>query len=268
MPETETLFTCTSKVSGWKAVIDALFQIHDEPYFQVSDEGIQFYVKHISGWALLSLFWKKENMTYLKVNNELWQKDLEKNSDKKQSVKFVAADMVKILKRFSNNDEEITIQYTTARVITISSGKREFEIRTIVTEPSAVSGTESSLDYKEPTIEHQVSIKIESNNFKNAILDAMIFSDNSKIQTKDGSITIMSASQDGKANIPVIGEITKQENIETNYSLEMISNMVSSLIPFSVNIIMEYSEIKPMLLIFDIKDIGLLRYHLAPRNMS
>ena len=240
-----SLFSITAKAAGWKAIISALKNSSEEAQFKVSNNGVQFYGAPQGNPFIVSMIWDKNNLNELTLDAE-------------KIIGFRTDDFDRILKRFGV-DDTITVSQSKEDYISISSGSRSWDLRTI--DSSVIK------EFKEPNLEYTVSLSINPIELKNILSDVAVFSKTAFFVAENGLVHLKSSGDSGKAKSQVLTnndtiKIIKDAN--TEYNLDYINDVMSAVYALSSSVKISFSNQKPILLEFEIIDAGILRYYLAP----
>ncbi len=237
------LFSITAKAAGLKAIISTLKNSSEEAQFKINNDGVQFFSAPQGNPFMVIMLWEKNNLNELTLDAE-------------QIIRFRTDDIDKIFKRFASEDY-ITISQKEEAHISIKSKERSWNIRVIA----------SSMlpDFQVPHIEFDGSFSVDPTELKDTLADVAVFSDTARLVADNGTIHFESSDDSGNArsNLSITNEIIPK-NTNTGYNLDYLNDVISAVYSISESVKISFSDKKPILLEFMIKDVGILRYYLAP----
>jgi|APSaa5957512535_1039671.scaffolds.fasta_scaffold05746_5 DNA polymerase III sliding clamp (beta) subunit (PCNA family) len=240
-----SLFSITAKASGWKAIISALKNSSEEAQFEITNDGIKFYGAPPGNAFIVSMLWEKQNLNELTLDAE-------------KIVPFRTDDIEKIFKRFSV-DDIVTVSQKQDGLISITSGKRSWDLRTLY-------GGAATDSPKEPNFEYAISFALNPTILKDMLADVAVFAKFVHFVAKDGVLALESTEDAGKAKsyMDILDSSQISEEADTEYSLEYIGDVMSAVSTLSTSVQVSFSHQKPMLMEFEIPNAGTLRFHLGP----
>jgi len=240
-----TIFSITAKAAGWKAIISALRNLNEEASFQISNGGLEFHCMDASKISLLTMHWERQNMDELTL-------------DANRTIGFRTDDIDKIFKIFAA-DDVVTISMIQENLIHIVVKNRSWDVKTV--------SSEVLDDFKEPQINHTVSISLKPDYLKKIIYDVSVFADTAHFVAGNGMVYLQSKGDGGQSKSLIeTDEITISKGANSKYNTTNISQMLFAVGALCDGITVFFSHKKPILLEFEINDIGILRYYLAPLN--
>jgi len=242
-------FRLVSSAFGWKAITSILPQFREQSTFEVTQEGVKFKLLDASRNSFMSMDWNKDKFkSYL----------LEGESKK---VQFYTNDIEKIMKRFSNEDVVIVSTTATNTLLFEKEGtETSFDARLIV--ESDESGY-MELPAKVP-IETRFGIEVKV--LEKMIADSEVFDcEEAWFHNVDGKLIFTGKSGSGESN----GMLLENFDIEikdTAFRFEYLKPFINSIKPFAEPVIQAgISEAKPLLLDVEIKNVGIVKFLLAPK---
>lgn len=238
-----SLFSITAKAAGLKAIISTLKNSSEEAQFKINNEGVHFFSAPQGNPFMVIMLWEKNNLDELTLDAE-------------QIIGFRTDDIDKIFKRFVS-DDYITISQKEQSHISIKSNNRLWNLRAI--SPSMLP------DFREPHIEFDGSFCVNPTELKDTLADVAVFSDTARLVADNGTIHFESSDDSGNARSQLtITDKIIPKDANTRYNLDYLNDVISAVYSISESVKISFSDKKPILLEFMIKDVGVLRYYLAP----
>lgn len=237
------LFSITAKAAGLKAIISTLKNSSEEAQFKINNDGVQFFSAPQGNPFMVIMLWEKNNLDELTLDAE-------------QIIGFRTDDIDKIFKRFTS-DDHITISQKEKAHISIKSNNRLWDLR-------AVSSSMLP-DFQVPHIEFDGSFCVDPTELKDTLADVAVFSDTARLVADNGRIHFESSDDSGNARsqLSITNEIIPKD-ANTRYNLDYLNDVISAVYLICESVKISFSDKKPILLEFMIKDAGTLRYYLAP----
>jgi len=244
-----SLFSITAKATGWKAVISALRCVGEETSFKITNDGIEFYCINPSHISMIMMKWEKQNMGDLTLDVP------------ERVIGFRTDDLDKIFKRFTADDTVRISQDENKPILHIESKNKTFDIKLIDT---------SVVEKKPiPELRHTVSFSLSPDELKKSISDVSLFvnDDVRFVSSGEGMVCLQSSDpQTGECKSDVnLTDISIIQDTDTKYDTSKVNDILSAIGTLCDNIIISYSNQKPILLEFEIIDAGVMNYYLAPR---
>lgn len=238
-------------VNEWKAVVNAIGDVVEEAMFICTDEGVTFRGMDSAHISLLDVTFPKSSFTLYENKTSFFGLRIE--------------DFKAILNSCGNEDVvEIVIEKDHEMKIKVNGSlKMEFNLKLI--QKSETNTPIPKLEYKtKASLDPAVLTRVLSN--LRAISEYITI--NSQIEgmqfstigdAGDAIITI-------EKNSPELRKYVTLEDTNAVYSLDHMTKIIRNIGKASRNISLEYSNMNPMHMLFEMPSMVTVNYYLAPRT--
>ena len=242
-----------------RKIIDSIKDLVTQVNFQASTKGISLQAMDSAHVSLVSLCLQETGFKEYKCENTI-------------TLGLNLNDFGKILK-MATNDDQVTLtaesdsSYLTVYFENRETGREsEFQLNLLTLESDSLGIPES---------EYPTRITISSTEFFKMCKELYTMADVIQIQISDTKHAIISYSgKIGKGNIKLKSfkgenndktvEIKCQENVNSKYGLQYLNNF-SKASPLSSTVDINLSTSFPMMIHYDIENIGFIKFYLAPK---
>lgn len=236
------MFEIKSKGSnGWKTITSLLSAINDECTFTVKPDGIDFKCMDIDTSAMVDCLWKADTFDKWQVTEET-------------KVGLRLLEFSKIMNRVK--DEDIELNQDDNKMIVNIGELKTYDVPLIHTEDRTPNS---------PKAQYKAVFDIKLSDLKEKLEDIRFIKAFAEISVENGKVTFAASEQTegkGKSILPV--DIKVDEKIIGEYSIDHLLNAISAVSKTIDTCKISMSNKMPMKAEFNIPDMGIINYYLAP----
>jgi proliferating cell nuclear antigen len=236
----------------WKNLISAISTLIDEVSFNATPEGIELRAMDPSHVAMVDFYWPKMAFD-------------EYSCDQATKISFNVKEMLKLIRRVKGDESiELTLDSKEGKVSMRIHGKYTRTFNMAILDITAE-------EVPTPKITFNTKVKLTTENLSEAMDDAALVSDNIRLESSQGKLTLRATGDMGSAIIELDKEsaalldIEVKEEAKATYSLNYLANIVREASNISEIVTLEYSNNMPVKLDFELLQQGKLSYYVAPR---
>lgn len=236
------MFEIKSKGSqGWKTITSLLHAINDECTFIVKPEGIDFKCMDIDTSAMIDCLWKAETFDTWNVTEET-------------KVGLRLKDFQNIMNRVK--DEDISMHQESNKM-SLNIGKlKSYDVPLIHTEDRSPPS---------PKAQYSAVFNIKLSDLKEKLEDIRFIKPFTEISVENGKVTFAASEQtEGKGQSILPIDIKVDEKIIGEYSVDHLLNAINAVSKTVDSCKISMSNKMPLKAEFDIPDMGIINYYLAP----
>lgn len=214
-----------TKVSIFKAIVEALFTITEEAVIKIESDKILCKAWDPSHFCAMSMNWPKENFLIFDVTKD-------------DVVGFRMDDMRNVVKRFSDKDADLTISIPDEeRILSLSYGEKTFQLRLLQNDllPDVPD---------ELKVEYDANFDMSLATFNDYIADIKVMSEFMTFVIHDNKAMLECQGDSGRAKVVIKDGV--QGEIKTKYNLDLMRGFLSSLEPFIEKIHISLGNNKPL----------------------
>lgn len=232
----------------WRDCIDAIVSLIDEGLFTIGDEGIRLKAMDPSGISMVSFFMPSKAFSKFEI-------------EKGMSIGLNLDNLSKILARTRDN-EALVMKDTDGKMSLEFIGdnsRRRYKLKLI----DVKKGVE-----KEPSVEFDANIEVDSEHLKNALKDATLISSYISFKASKGQFAINAKGDSGEleeiheTDGGKIKKVDVTKDASAVFNLEFLESMVRST-PVGNSIKLSLKSDQPLRLSYNIGDAN-VTYFLAP----
>lgn len=236
------MFDIESKGSnGWKTITSLLSAINDECTFIIKPEGIDFKCMDIDTSAMIDCLWKADTFEKWQVTEET-------------KVGLRLTDFSKIISRVKDENIQMNQDSNTMK---INIGKfKSYDVPLIHTEDKSPPS---------PKTEYLAVFDIKLTELKEKLEDIRFIKPFAEISVENGKVIFTAAEKvEGKGQSVLELDIKVDEKITGEYSIDHLLNAINAVSKTIDTCKMSMSNKMPLKAQFDIPNMGIINYYLAP----
>lgn len=231
------MFEVTTKAKPFKQLLDCLFVLSDEIALRFTEKGIDIKCMDIDNSGLIDSFWSKDKFTKYGVEEDL-------------RVGVNVEKIRKILARIPDNNE-LTI--TLDKRLQFSTKGKYYEIDIIP--------TDQIKEAKSLKVSYDDSFEIATSELKDKLEDVYIVENRLDVSNEGSKLKLSAKGDYSKVSSELELEKEYKANVTNQFDIPHMLNMLKTIKQDKVTVSIQ--EDLPLLITFDIPEIGKVKYHLA-----